>query len=431
MSATLSALSVDEIIARLGAQSTCDAGLTQDPWHFDTTKPSYGPGASMLDKLPHNAPRQQVLPEEYRNASDEELQERIRSAKSRLGSKLLILGHFYQRDEIICHADYVGDSFQLAKNATQCPDADHIVFCGVHFMAETADILSTPEQTVTLPNLSAGCSMADMANIDQVEEAWSQLGEICGTKPDADGRQQIIPVTYMNSSAALKAFCGRNGGIVCTSSNAHAVLEWAFARGKRVLFFPDQHLGRNTARAMGIPLSEMPLWDPYKAQGGATDPSDYAKAKMILWKGFCSVHQRFTVEQIEKARAAFPGVKVIVHPVHRVHRQGDRQRAGRIGHRRGHRDQPREPPGRAVPRQDRVLPGSGGLPVLHDVPHPPGVPRLGAGEHRTGQHRQPHHRGRRHRTRGKGGSGAHAPGAPVIASSRQRERINNIEEAAQ
>ena len=284
MSATLSALSVDEIIARLGAQSTCDAGLTQDPWHFDTTKPSYGPGASMLDKLPHNAPRQQVLPEEYRNASDEELQERIRSAKSRLGSKLLILGHFYQRDEIICHADYVGDSFQLAKNATQCPDADHIVFCGVHFMAETADILSTPEQTVTLPNLSAGCSMADMANIDQVE------------------------------SAALKAFCGRNGGIVCTSSNAHAVLEWAFARGKRVLFFPDQHLGRNTARAMGIPLSEMPLWDPYKAQGGATDPSDYAKAKMILWKGFCSVHQRFTVEQIEKARAAFPGVKVIVHP---------------------------------------------------------------------------------------------------------------------
>ena len=314
MSETLSALSVDEIIARLGAQSTCDAGLTQDPWHFDTTKPSYGPGASMLDKLPHNAPRQQVLPEEYRNASDEELQERIRSAKSRLGSKLLILGHFYQRDEIICHADYVGDSFQLAKNATQCPDADHIVFCGVHFMAETADILSTPEQTVTLPNLSAGCSMADMANIDQVEEAWSQLGEICGTKPDADGRQQIIPVTYMNSSAALKAFCGRNGGIVCTSSNAHAVLEWAFARGKRVLFFPDQHLGRNTARAMGIPLSEMPLWDPYKAQGGATDPSDYAKAKMILWKGFCSVHQRFTVEQIEKARAAFPGVKVIVHP---------------------------------------------------------------------------------------------------------------------
>ena len=196
----------------------------------------------------------------------------------------MILGHFYQRDEIIKHADFVGDSFQLAKNATERPDADHIVFCGVHFMAETADILSTPEQSVTLPNLSAGCSMADMANIDQVQECWDQLGEICGTQPDSDGLQQIIPVTYMNSSAALKAFCGRNGGIVCT------------------------------ARAMGIPLSEMPLWDPFKAQGGAADPADYARAKMILWKGFCSVHQRFTVEQVERARKAYPGVKVIVHP---------------------------------------------------------------------------------------------------------------------
>ena len=314
MTALFTAPSVDEIIAKLGAQSTCDAGLTQDPWHFDTTTPSYGPGASMLDRLPANAPRQQVLPDEYRKASDEELQQRISDAKQRLGSKLLILGHFYQRDEIIKHADFVGDSFQLAKNATERPDADHIVFCGVHFMAETADILSTPEQSVTLPNLSAGCSMADMANIDQVQECWDQLGEICGTQPDSDGLQQIIPVTYMNSSAALKAFCGRNGGIVCTSSNAHAVLEWAFARGKRVLFFPDQHLGRNTARAMGIPLSEMPLWDPFKAQGGAADPADYARAKMILWKGFCSVHQRFTVEQVERARKAYPGVKVIVHP---------------------------------------------------------------------------------------------------------------------
>ena len=314
MSATLSSSSVDEIIARLGAQSTCDAGLTQDPWHFDTTQPSYGPGASMFDPLPNNAPRQQVLPQEYRDASDEELQERIKAAKARLGNKLLILGHFYQRDEIIVHADFVGDSFQLAKNATERPDADHIVFCGVHFMAETADILSTPEQTVTLPNLSAGCSMADMANIDQVEDCWEQLGEICGTKPDADGKQQIVPVTYMNSSAALKAFCGRHGGIVCTSSNAHAVLEWAFARGKRVLFFPDQHLGRNTALAMGMSLDQMPVWNPYKPAGGAEDPSVYADAKMILWKGFCSVHQRFTVDQIERARKAYPGVKVIVHP---------------------------------------------------------------------------------------------------------------------
>ena len=314
MAATLSSSSVDEIIVRLGAQSTCDAGLTQDPWHFDTTQPSYGPGASMFDPLPNNAPRQQVLPQEYRDASDEELQERIKAAKARLGNKLLILGHFYQRDEIIVHADFVGDSFQLAKNATERPDADHIVFCGVHFMAETADILSTPEQTVTLPNLSAGCSMADMANIDQVEDCWEQLGEICGTNPDADGKQQIVPVTYMNSSAALKAFCGRHGGIVCTSSNAHAVLEWAFARGKRVLFFPDQHLGRNTALAMGMSLDQMPVWNPYKPAGGAEDPSVYADAKMILWKGFCSVHQRFTVDQIERARKAYPGVKVIVHP---------------------------------------------------------------------------------------------------------------------
>ena len=314
MAATLSSSSVDEIIARLGAQSTCDAGLTQDPWHFDTTQPSYGPGASMFDPLPNNAPRQQVLPQEYRDASDEELQERIKAAKARLGNKLLVLGRFYQRDEIIVHADFVGDSFQLAKNATERPDADHIVFCGVHFMAETADILSTPEQTVTLPNLSAGCSMADMANIDQVEDCWEQLGEICGTNPDADGKQQIVPVTYMNSSAALKAFCGRHGGIVCTSSNAHAVLEWAFARGKRVLFFPDQHLGRNTALAMGMSLDQMPVWNPYKPAGGAEDPSVYADAKMILWKGFCSVHQRFTVDQIERARKAYPGVKVIVHP---------------------------------------------------------------------------------------------------------------------
>ena len=314
MADTLSSSSVDEIIARLGAQSTCDAGLTQDPWHFDTTQPSYGPGASMFDPLPNNAPRQQVLPQEYRDASDEELQERIKAAKARLSNKLLILGHFYQRDEIIVHADFVGDSFQLAKNATERPDADHIVFCGVHFMAETADILSTPEQTVTLPNLSAGCSMADMANIDQVEDCWEQLGEICGTNPDADGKQQIVPVTYMNSSAALKAFCGRHGGIVCTSSNAHAVLEWAFARGKRVLFFPDQHLGRNTALAMGMSLDQMPVWNPYKPAGGAEDPSVYADAKMILWKGFCSVHQRFTVDQIERARKAYPGVKVIVHP---------------------------------------------------------------------------------------------------------------------
>ncbi len=362
MSATLSAPSVDEIIAKLGAQSTCDAGLTQDPWHFDTTKPSYGPGASMFDQLPNNAPRQQVLPEEYRNASDEELQERITAAKARLGKKLLILGHFYQRDEIIGHADFVGDSFQLAKNATQRPDADHIVFCGVHFMAETADILSTPEQSVTLPNLSAGCSMADMANIDQVEDCWSQLGEICGTKPDSDGRQQIVPVTYMNSSAALKAFCGRNGGIVCTSSNAHAVLEWAFARGKRVLFFPDQHLGRNTARAMGIPLEEMPLWDPFKRQAARrTRPirgrqDDSVEGLLLRAPAF---HRRADrprpqgIPRREGHRAPRMrdgrGRRRRRYRLHRLHRQGNRQRTRRLRHRRRHRNQPGEPSCRAIP----------------------------------------------------------------------------------
>ena len=237
--------------------------------------------------------------------------------------------------------------------------------------------------------------MADMANIDQVEDCWEQLGEICGTNPDADGKQQIVPVTYMNSSAALKAFCGRHGGIVCTSSNAHAVLEWAFARGKRVLFFPDQHLGRNTALAMGMSFDQMPVWNPYKPAGGAEDPSVYADTKMILWKGFCSVHQRFTVDQIERARKAYPGVKVIVHPrmldgrrqrggwhrLYRVHRQGDRQRAGWFGRRSRHGNQPRQPSCRAVSGQDRVLPRSGGLPMLHDVPHSPRISGVGVGEH--------------------------------------------------
>ncbi|MFT8704894.1 quinolinate synthase NadA [Bifidobacterium aquikefiricola] len=306
---------INEILERLGAEDSCDSRLTLDPWAFDepTEKPTYGPGASIFDKLPSLAPKQRMIPEEYRHASDEELHDRIVAAKAKMGSRLLILGHFYQRDEIVEHADYVGDSFQLAKKATEHPEAQHIVFCGVHFMAETADILSKPEQSVTLPNLSAGCSMADMANIDQVEDCWTQLMDACGTDADSQGRASIIPITYMNSSAALKAFCGRHGGIVCTSSNARAVLTWAFERGQRVLFFPDQHLGRNTGMQMGIPLERMQLWNPFRPMGGA-QASDYAKAELILWKGFCSVHQRFTVEQIEKARAAYPGVKVIVHP---------------------------------------------------------------------------------------------------------------------
>jgi quinolinate synthase len=292
--------------------TTCSSALADAPWTFDAT-PAYGPGASMSDHLPANSPRQPGLPSEYRNATPAELDLRIRAAKHALGEKLVILGHFYQRDEVVQYADFIGDSFQLAQAARTRPNAEAIVFCGVHFMAETADILSRPDQAVILPNLAAGCSMADMADLDSVTDCWEQLEEILGTELTADGRQQIIPVTYMNSSAALKAFCGSHGGVVCTSSNAAQVLDWAFARGQRVLFFPDQHLGRNTAKAMGIPLTQMPVWDRDLALGG-NDPQALRDARVILWHGYCSVHKRFTVEQIAHARARHPGVHVIVHP---------------------------------------------------------------------------------------------------------------------
>lgn len=292
--------------------ATCTPGLAAGPWDFDAA-PGYGPGASLADAAPAGTPRQGELPEIYRRASDAELEERITRAKAALGDRVVILGHFYQRDEVVRHADFVGDSFQLARAAKSRPDAEAIVFCGVHFMAETADLLSGPEQAVVLPNLAAGCSMADMADADSVAECWEQLSALYGQDADAQGRQPVIPVTYMNSSAALKAFCGDNGGIVCTSSNAAAVLEWAFERGQRVLFFPDQHLGRNTAKAMGIPLEAMPLWNPRLPLGGNT-PQALQNARVLLWNGFCSVHKRFTVAQIERARAEHPGVRVIVHP---------------------------------------------------------------------------------------------------------------------
>ncbi|MER3394851.1 MAG: quinolinate synthase, partial [Microcella pacifica] len=240
---------------------TCTPDLAKGPWEFDET-PGYGPGSSMFDVIPTGSPRQGALPAAYQDASPEDLHRRIREAKDALGDRLVILGHFYQRDEVVQHADFLGDSFQLANAALTKPDAEYIVFCGVHFMAETADILARPDQRVILPNLAAGCSMADMADEDSVEAAWEELVSIYGTEPDADGRVPVIPVTYMNSSAALKAFCGKHGGIVCTSSNAATVLEWAFERGQRVLFFPDQHLGRNTAKAMGVPLTQMPMWNP-------------------------------------------------------------------------------------------------------------------------------------------------------------------------
>lgn len=298
--------------------STCSPALAQGPWDYDLAEalagiPAYGPGASSADVAPAATPRQGQLPEEYKLATDAELAERITAAKAALGDRAVILGHFYQRDEVIQYADFVGDSFQLANAALTRPDAEAIIFCGVHFMAETADILSKPEQAVILPNLAAGCSMADMADADSVVECWEQLEEIFGTEPDADGRVPVIPVTYMNSSAALKAFCGEHGGIVCTSSNARTVLEWAFQRAQRVLFFPDQHLGRNTAKALGVPLEQMPLWNPRKDLGG-NDERALQESRVILWHGFCSVHKRFSVAQIEQARAEHPGVQVIVHP---------------------------------------------------------------------------------------------------------------------
>ncbi|WBU38416.1 quinolinate synthase NadA [Homoserinibacter sp. YIM 151385] len=306
--------SIDALIQRLpesGGES-CAPDLARGPWEFDRVA-GYGPGSSMGDVIPVGAPRQGALPEAYRTASDEELDARIRAAKAELGSRVVVLGHFYQRDEVVRHADFVGDSFQLANAAQTVPDAETIVFCGVHFMAETADILARPEQRVILPNLAAGCSMADMADIDSVEACWEQLLDALGEEPGDDGLAPVVPVTYMNSAADLKDFCGRHGGVVCTSSNARTVLEEAFQRGRRVLFFPDQHLGRNTAKAMGVPTSRMPLWDPRKPLGGS-DATTLRESRVILWHGFCSVHRRFTVEQIERARAEHPGVRVVVHP---------------------------------------------------------------------------------------------------------------------
>ncbi|MFC4140411.1 MULTISPECIES: quinolinate synthase NadA [unclassified Microbacterium] len=302
------------IVTGVSTEETCTTDLAAGPWDFDT-RPGYGPGSSMGDVIPTGAPHQGALPAAYRDASEDELEDRIRAAKQTLGDRVVVLGHFYQREEVVRHADYVGDSFQLAQAALDRPEAEAIVFCGVHFMAETADLLSSPDQAVILPNLAAGCSMADMADIDQVEDCWEQLADIYGPldEQDADGLVPVVPVTYMNSSAAIKGFVGRHGGIVCTSSNAKTVLEWAFARGRRVLFFPDQHLGRNTAKAMGVPLERMPLWNPRKALGGST-PAELEDARVLLWHGFCSVHRRFTTAQIEQARIEHPGVRVIVHP---------------------------------------------------------------------------------------------------------------------
>jgi quinolinate synthase len=244
--------------------------------------------------------------EPFRELSDTELGDRILSVKERMAESLLILGHHYQQDEVIRFADLRGDSYKLSQLAARSQTCRFIVFCGVHFMAETADVLSRDEVEVYLPDLSAGCSMADMADLESVEAAWEDLGEITDT-------EDLMPVTYVNSSAELKAFCGRRGGIVCTSSNARAALEWSFARRSRVLFFPDQHLGRNTARAMGIPLEEMVLWNPREELGG-NSPEAIRSSRVLLWRGHCSVHQMFKPDHVVQFRRRFPAGKVLVHP---------------------------------------------------------------------------------------------------------------------
>ncbi|MGA1082450.1 MAG: quinolinate synthase NadA, partial [Candidatus Nanopelagicales bacterium] len=251
-------------------------------------------------------------------ASDPSLVARALAAKEKLGDKVFILGHHYQRDEVIQFADSTGDSFKLAKDAAAKPEADYIVFCGVHFMAESADILTSDEQKVILPDLAAGCSMADMAALDQVEKCWSELENIGIAK-------STVPVVYMNSTAAIKAFTGRNGGTVCTSSNAERAMTWALEKGERILFLPDQHLGRNTAvLQMGLSLSDCVLYDPLKPKGGLTD-IELMNAKVILWKGHCSVHGRFTLDSVNDVRAKVPGVNVLVHPecVHEVVKAAD------------------------------------------------------------------------------------------------------------
>jgi quinolinate synthase len=240
-------------------------------------------------------------------ASDPDLVERARAAKAQLGDRVFVLGHHYQRDEVIQFADVTGDSFKLAREAAARPEAEYIVFCGVHFMAESADILTTDAQQVILPDLAAGCSMADMAALRQVEEAWDVLA-------DVSVAEMTVPVTYMNSSADIKSFVGRNGGVVCTSSNARRALDWAFQRGTKVLFLPDQHLGRNTALLeMGFEADDCVLYDPHKPQGGLT-AQQLHEAKVILWRGHCSVHGRFTLSCVEEVRLRVPGVKVLVHP---------------------------------------------------------------------------------------------------------------------
>jgi quinolinate synthase len=247
----------------------------------------------------------QPLPDAYLRLGDIDLEVRLAAARAALGERLVILGHHYQRDEVIRFADVTGDSLKLAQYAARQHEADSVVFCGVHFMAESADILGAPHQRVILPDLAAGCSMSDMAAIDQLEVCWDELQRLGSTK--------VVPITYINSAAAIKGFCGEHGGTVCTSSNAARVMAWAWDQGQQVLMLPDQHLGRNTAFKMGIPLDQMIMWDPDLPFGGV-DRAALRQARLILWMGHCSVHTRFSVKQIEQFRAQYPGGRVMVHP---------------------------------------------------------------------------------------------------------------------
>jgi quinolinate synthase len=261
----------------------------------------------LMEEAPVLAVGETCSLDNYLTQPDHTMDARIEAARRKLGKDLVVLGHHYQRDEVIRFADFTGDSYKLSKVAAET-SAKYMLFCGVHFMAETADVLGQSWQQVILPDLNAGCSMADMAEIGQVEDCWDSL-----ERAGLTGEGGLIPLTYMNSAANIKAFCGERGGLVCTSSNAQGAFEWAFARAGKILFLPDQHLGRNTAFAMGIPLAEMVVWDPYQINGGVA-PDRLKAAKVILWKGHCSVHQRFLPEHVDRVRREEPGMQVVVHP---------------------------------------------------------------------------------------------------------------------
>jgi len=271
------------------------------------TCPSGSLAPTPLAEEPAFVAWQQDIPRAYLSLSTQELDQRIRTARAGLGSKLVVLGHHYQRDEVIQYADFRGDSFKLAQHAASATGSEYVLFCGVHFMAESADILTRPEVRVILPNMAAGCSMADMADPEDVYDAWETISGVLS------GSARVVPLTYMNSAASLKAFVGERDGLVCTSSNAPKTFEYAFDRGDKILFFPDQHLGRNTGRAMGIPLDEMVVWNWRRPMGGLTT-DQIRRARVILWQGHCSTHQRFSVDQIARARREHPGLRVIVHP---------------------------------------------------------------------------------------------------------------------